>query len=298
LRSALDWFERAPLATRAIIWAALAGFTFSALNTLLRHLTMNMHPFQAQFLRYLMGALVMLPLMLQAGLARYKPNDLKGQFSRGLVHAVGLSLWFYALPHLALADMTAIGYTGPIFTMIFAAWLLGEKMRVDRWIAAVVGFSGVLIVVWPRLSGSGDWHSLIMLASAPVFSLSFLLVKILTRRDSPEVIVAWQGITVAIITFPIALFFWSWPTAGQWALLLVAGILGSLGHYCLTCSLKTADMSATQSIKFLDLIWATAWGFLVFGDAPSGTTLMGGVVIVGATLWIARRESRRSIKSS
>ena len=69
MRAALDWFHRAPLTTRAIIWAALAGFTFSALNTLLRHLTMNMHPFQAQFLRYLMGALVMLPLMLQAGLA-------------------------------------------------------------------------------------------------------------------------------------------------------------------------------------------------------------------------------------
>ena len=64
MRAALDWFHRAPLTTRAIIWAALAGFTFSALNTLLRHLTMNMHPFQAQFLRYLMGALVMLPLII------------------------------------------------------------------------------------------------------------------------------------------------------------------------------------------------------------------------------------------
>ena len=294
INRAIARFHAAPATTQAILFAAAAGFTFSALNMLLRYTSLSMHPFQTQFLRYLMGVVVMLPFMLRAGLSTYRPSDIKGQFSRGLVHSIGLSLWFIALPHLALADMTAIGYTGPIFSMIGAAYLLGEKMRLDRWIAALIGFVGVLIVVGPRLSGNAGWYTVAMLASAPMFSLSFLLTKILTRHDSPQVIVAWQGITVSIITLPLALFFWEWPSATQWLILLVTGVLGSAGHYFLTHSLRAADMSATQSVKFLDLIWATSWGFLVFGDHPSSTTLLGGVVIVFATLWIARREARRS----
>jgi hypothetical protein len=297
-RSLSRRFRAAPVTTQAMIWAAAAGFTFAVLNTLLRVLSQTMHPFQAQFLRYLMGVLVMLPIILRVGIAHYRPRDIRGQFSRGLVHSIGLSLWFYALPHLALADMTAIGYTGPIFSMIGAAYLLGERMRLDRWIAALIGFVGVLIVVGPRLSGSAGWYSLIMLASAPVFSLSFLLTKILTRHESPQTIVVWQGITVSIITLPMALWAWQWPAAWQWVMLVFTGALGSLGHYFLTRSLKAADLSATQSVKFLDLLWATTWGFLIFGDHPSSTTLLGGVVIVFATLWIARREALRNARES
>jgi drug/metabolite transporter (DMT)-like permease len=85
---------------------------------------------------------------------------------------------------------------------------------------------------------------------------------------------------------------WTWPTAWQLALFLVCGVLGSSGHYCLTRSFSTADISATQSVKFLDLVWAAAMGWLVFGDIPAQTTIIGGIVIAASTLWIARREAR------
>lgn len=294
LQHHLERFHQAPGPTRAIFWALAAGFTFSVLNMMVRSLSLQLHPFETQFLRNLFSVVAMLPLVLRSGWASFMPSSVGGHFSRGAVHTLGITLWFYALPHLALADTTAIGYTGPIFTMIGAAYLLGEKMRWDRWVAAIVGFCGVLIVVGPRLAGSGDWYSLVMLASAPVFSLSFLLTKLLTRRDSPAVIVIWQGITVSVLSLPLALWFWTWPTPTQWLLFAVAGVLGSLGHFCITHSLKAADMSASQPVKFLDLMWATMWGFIVWGDTPSSYTLAGGVVIVGATIWIARRESRRA----
>lgn len=287
-------FRNAAPGAQAIVWAIAAGLTFSALNMLMRYITMNMHTVQVQFLRHLFGFLAMVPFIIRAGPSDFMPSSIGGQFSRGAVHTVGLTLWFWALPHLALADMTAIGYTGPIFSMIGAAYLLGEKMRWDRWVAALIGFAGVLFVVGPRLAGSGGWYSLIMLASAPVFSLSFLLTKMLTRHDSPQVIVVWQTIVVSLLSLPFALYWWAWPTWWQWGIFVVAGILGSAGHFCLTHSLKAADMSATQPVKFLDLIWATAWGFIIFGDHPSSSTIIGGVVIVAATLWIARRESNRA----
>jgi drug/metabolite transporter (DMT)-like permease len=125
---------------------------FSVLNTTMRSMTLQMHPFQAQFLRYAFGLLVMLPLVLRAGLASYRPNGMAGQLWRGVVHTAGLMLWFLALPHLAIADTTAIGFTTPIFTMLGAVFFMGERMVWSRWLAAVVGFMGVLVVVWPKLT--------------------------------------------------------------------------------------------------------------------------------------------------
>ena len=294
----LDSLRRGSPAVRALGWAVAAGMIFSLLNASLRLLAMELHPFQAQFLRYLFGLAVMLPVIVRSGLAHYRPNGLGGQLWRGIVHTIGLLLWFFALPHVPLADMTALGFTGPIFVMIGAVWLLGERMVWERWVAALIGFVGVLIVVGPKRSGGGGYYNLVMLASAPMFAASFLITKALTRRDSASVIVVWQALTVSVFTLPMALMHWSWPTAMQWGGFLVCGMLGSAGHYCLTRSFKNVDISSTQSVKFLDLIWSATLGFLVFGDIPSQSSLIGGLVVLASTIWITRREAGRAAPPS
>jgi drug/metabolite transporter (DMT)-like permease len=280
---------------RGLLWSSSAGFLFVVLNTLMRSLTLQLDPFQTQFLRYAFGLLVMLPLVARGGLAAYRPRSIRGQFVRGAVHTFGLGLWFTAIAHITLADTTAIGFTGPIFIMLGAAWAFGERMRWERWLAALIGFAGVLIVVAPKLSGSAGVYSLLMLASSPVFAASFLITKGLTRYERPTVIVVWQSITVTMCSLPLALLSWRAPTLWQWLGFLVCGILGSAGHYCLTRSYSVADISATQSVKFLDLVWASLLGWLVFTDTPSRSTIIGGIVICASTLWIARREARGRI---
>ena len=223
------------------------------------------------------------------------PVNMAGQFWRGGVHTLGLILWFTALPKIPLADMTAIGFTGPIFIMIGAAWFLGEPMRKDRWIAAVIGFAGVLVVVLPKMSGDGGWYNLVMLASSPVFAASFLITKALTRYEKPGVIVLWQALTVSVLSLPMALPNWQMPTVMQWIGFAATGVLGTLAHYCLTRAFAMADISATQSLRFLDLVWASLLGWLVFADVPSQSTWLGAFVILWATVWIARREGRRKI---
>ena len=285
--------RRWPAPARGMLWMVLGGLCFSALNTLARVLSQQLDVYQAQFLRYLMGLVVMLPLVWRHGLQAYRPVNITGQFWRGGVHTLGLILWFTALPNLPLADLTAIGFTGPIFIMLGAAWFLGETMRGDRWIAALIGFSGVLVVVLPKMTGEGGWYNLVMLASSPVFAASFLITKALTRYEKPGVIVLWQALTVTVLSLPMALPNWQMPDAWQWWGFAVTGVLGSLGHYCLTRAFHTADISATQSLRFLDLVWASLLGWLVFGDIPSPSTWAGALVILLSTLWIARREGRR-----
>jgi drug/metabolite transporter (DMT)-like permease len=195
-----------------------------------------------------------------------------------------------ALPRIPLADMTAIGFTTPIFIMLGAWWVFKEPMRWERWVATLIGFGGVMVVVGPKLSGSGGVFHLVMLASAPMFAASFLITKALTRSETPGVILVWQSISISLLSLPMALWAWQPLSASQWWGFALCGLLGSLGHYCLTRSFAIADISATQSAKFLDLMWSALAGWIIFGDLPSQATLMGGMVIAGATLWLAQRE--------
>ena len=285
--------EALPAAIRGLLWAMASGLLFVLLNGLMRGLSLALSPFQTQFLRYAFGLVVMLPFILRSGIGAYRPHTVKGQFLRGGVHTLGLCLWFTAVPHITLADTTALGFTTPIFIMVGAVLVLGERLRWERWVAALIGFAGVLIVVAPKLAGSGGGFLLVMLAASPMFAASFLMTKTLTKFDKAEVIVVWQAITVTLFSLPLGLMQWYPLSTLQWGSFLLCGVLGSAGHYCLTRSFSVVDISATQSVKFLELVWAAVLGWVVFSDAPSRSTLIGGIVISGSTLWIARRESRR-----
>jgi drug/metabolite transporter (DMT)-like permease len=277
---------------RGMLWMAAGGLLLVSMNALMKRMTQQVDPLQAQFLRYVFGLAVMLPLVLHQGLTAFRPHDLRGQLWRGLVHTAALALFFVALPHVPLADVTALMFTSPIFVLAGAALLLGERVTPARWAAAAVGFVGVLIVVAPHLSGAGagGW-SLVMLAASPLFAASFLINKALTRRDAPTVIVLWQNVSVMLLTLPLALPGWQPPTAAQWAVFAACGLLGSGAHYCMTRAFSMADISAVQPVRFLDLVWASLLGLALFGDAPAGTALVGGAVIVAATGWLARREA-------
>jgi len=289
---------------QAILLAACAGLTFSMLNALLRLLAKNLPPFETQFLRYSAGLLLLLPLIFKNGMAAYKPQNIKGQFTRGGLHTLALCFWFTALPNIPLANTTAIGFSAPIFIMLGAYLFLKEPMRWERWLATLIGFTGVLVVVGPQFSmshsaagGNSGWFHLAMLVSAPLFAASFLVTKALTRYESTGTIMVWQAITVSLLSLPMALLDWTWPSAWQWAGFLLSGALGTAGHYFLTKSFSKADISSTQSLKFLELVWSALMGWLLFSDVPTLNAIIGGVVISAATIWVARREANNGTRS-
>ncbi len=278
---------------RGMAWMALGGLLLVSMNALMKRMTTEMNPLQAQFLRYLFGLAVMLPWIVRAGWAAYRPKRLPGQLWRGACHWGALTLFFVALPHVPLADMTAMMFITPIFVLAGAALVLRERVTAARWVAAGVGFVGIAIVVWPHLGGggrAGAW-SLVMLASSPLFAASFLINKALTRHDSASVIVAWQNLTVTLFALPLALPFWVAPSAWQWGAFLVCGLLGSAAHLCMTRAFALADISAMQPVRYLDLVWSAAIGAVFFADLPTAWTLSGAAVIVAANVWIARREA-------
>jgi drug/metabolite transporter (DMT)-like permease len=282
-------------AVRAVLWMLASGALFGVLNTIQKYLTHNIPPPEVVCLRYVVGSFILLPLLLHAGWALYRPRRVDLHLLRGGFHIAGSLIWFMVLPHVTLAQASAIGFTGPIFMMIGASMFLGERMYAARWIAVLAAFAGLLIVVWPGLMAADidSLPSLGLLAASPLMAGSFLISKVLTRYERPEAIVFWLGIMIGLGTLPVALLDWHWPTPAQWGLLAACGVIGSSAHYCMTRSYRIADVGTVQSVRFLDLLWASLFGFLVFAHAPTIWTLAGGSLICAATIWIARHEARR-----
>ncbi len=292
----LDRLAKSHPVLRAMLWATLGGVVLNLLNAVTRMLASEIDPAQTMFLRYLAGFAIMVPFAARAGHARWRTGDLPGHLLRGVIHTIALTLWFFALPSISLADSTAIGFTTPIFLMLGAGLFLGEAMKAARWIAAAIGFAGVLVVVGPALGGSSGGAMLLMLSTAPMFAATMLMSKRLARRDGPSVLVLWQAASITLLSAPLALFNWGPVSVSQAALLVLAGILGNIGQYAVTRSFHRTDISATQSVRFLDLLWASIFGWLFFSDIPAQTTLAGGVIILASSLWIARRESRAATR--
>jgi len=285
---------------RGIAWMALGGLVLAIMNALMRLMTQQMEPLQAQFVRYLFGFVALMPLILSGPVKRLWPKNLSGQLWRGLAQTLALALFFMALPHMPLADMTAIMFTTPFFVLIGAAAFLGETVSATRWLGAIAGFAGVAIVLWPHLTlsdGAGAW-SLVMLGAAPLFATSFLLTKALTRDESSDTLVTWQNIVVTVLTLPAALYLWAPPDQSQWLILAACGALGTVAHWCFTRAFYLADISAVQPVRFLDLIWSSLLGLAIFGTNPSKTALLGGLVIVTASVWLARVESKRANRAA
>jgi len=284
---------------RGMLWMAATGFIFVVMNTIMKYLSHDLDPWLVGFLRYLLGAFVMVGPVLRLGKGprAFWPKASGLQFVRGCFHAGGMILWFAALPLVTLAELTAIGFSGPLFICLGAALFLNERMSGARWTAVLLGFVGVLLVVkpWEGAGFAGISNGmLLMLASAPVFAGSFLVAKALMRYDRAEVVVLWQHLWVSVLLVGFALAYWANPDLRQWALLVLCGFLGAGGHYCMTRAFRVADISAVQPVKFLELVWAAILGVVVFGTMPATATVIGGVVILAATLLLARHESRAS----
>jgi drug/metabolite transporter (DMT)-like permease len=252
-----------------------------------------MHPIQAAFIRYAFGIVLVVPVILRVGLYGLLSTRIHLHASRGLVHGIGVMLWFYAMSRLPIAEVTALGFTTPIFTTAGAMLILGERVKNYRVAGILVGFIGALIVLRPGLRII-DFGAVAMLIAAPLFACSLLMAKVATKTESSSVIVALLSIFCTLTLLPLALVYWRTPTTEEWSLLFLTAIFATLGHYCLTRAFQSAELSALQPFSFLQLVWATLLGLVVFSEQPDLWLWLGAGVIVFSATWIGRQEVRSS----
>jgi len=250
-----------------------------------------MPPLLVSWGRWLAGITAILPIVLwQEGITGLGTRSLRMHAFRGVFHFGGYALWYEAVVWLPLATMAALGFTGPIFVTLGAVLFLGETVRARRWVAVVIGFAGMLVIVRPGLEpmNPGVW---MMLASVPLIAGSNLLAKAVSSRDRPSVVVFWQSVVAAICFTPFGLWFWQTPTGPQLLLFAAAGMFGTLGYFFITWSYRLLDISALQPITFLGIVWAALMDVAVWGKTSDLWTFVGAAIIVAATSYIAHREA-------
>jgi drug/metabolite transporter (DMT)-like permease len=215
---------------------------------------------------------------------------MKIYIGRGFVHGIAVMLWFYAMARIPIAEVTALGYTAPIFVTLGAAFFFGETLHARRIMAVVAGFAGAMIILRPGFQEISSGQ-LAQLTAAPLFAASFLLAKGLTRAVSPILIFGMLSLFCTLTLLPGAILQWREPTLEEVAWLGLTAAFATAGHYTLTRAFAAAPLTVTQPVGFLQLVWAALLGILVFGEALDPFVFIGGGIVVAAVTYISHREA-------
>ena len=269
----------------------LTGMLFVGVTVAVRYLGTSMNPVQAAFIRYCFGIVLILPLLSRAGVMSLDRDRLGFHALRGLVHGGGVILWFLAMSRIPISEVTALGFTTPIFITLGAAIFLGERLKPYRVAAVLLGFIGALLILRPGLRVI-DIGALAQLGAAPLFACSYLMAKSATRREASSMIVILLSVFCTLTLALPALMVWRTPTLEELLLLGLTALLATSGHYCMTRALEAAEVSAVQPFTFLQLVWATILGLILFDAHPDVWIWIGGAVIVASATWMAQQEVR------
>ncbi len=276
-----------------VLWMLASGLSFVGVQGIVRALGTDLPAAQSAFLRYFFGLLMVLPFlpgMLRQGLPA---GTAKLFLGRGVVHTVAVVLWFYAMARIPVAQVTAIGYLSPVILMVAGAVLLGEGLSRARIAAVAVALCGALVVLRPGVQALQLGH-LSQIAAAMGFAVSYIFAKKLSERAPATLVVAMMTLSVTIGLAPLAAMDWKPFSLSQAGWLAVVAGLATMGHYLMTRAFKVAPMAVTQPVTFLQLVWATALGALVFAEPVDGYVLLGGGMIIAAisaVTWLERRRT-------
>jgi drug/metabolite transporter (DMT)-like permease len=285
-------------ALAGILIMAAVAFMIALDAAIVRLLAGEIHPVMLAFTRVSFGLLSMGPFILR------RPGILrtKARFShvlRAVLKLGSLVALFAALQNAPLATVTAISFAAPLFLALGAWLLLGEVPGVSRLIGLMLGFIGILVILGPAL-GMAESTALMMAVVSAILTASIqLMLKVMGRADSALTLVAWNLIVSVPLAAIPAIWFWSWPTASQWALLALQGSLGTLSQMGTTRAFQLADASLVAPMDFLRLPLVALIGWIAFAQVPPGATYVGGaIVFVGILILTIGVRTRKAAKRS
>jgi len=273
-----------------VFWMFVTGVCFVAVTALVKYLGSDMPAAESAFLRYFIGLVFLLPILWHQRGGGVSGRRLTWHGLRGLVHSLGVILWFFAMTRISIAEVTAMNYLSPVYVTIGAAVFLGERLAARRIAAVVAAFLGAMIILRPGFRALDDGH-VAMLAAAAFFSVSYILGKKFADEMPASTVVAMLSVTVTIGLFPFALAVWVPPTLGEVLILGFVAFFATAGHYTMTLSFANAPVTVTQPVTFLQLVWATTMGAVFFAEPADVWVILGGAVILSSVTFITWREA-------
>lgn len=279
--------------TRGALWMLASAVTFTLMTTLIKYLGDDYGPMLQTFYRQLAGLVVMAPYILRDPRAAFRTSRPDIMLFRAGGTTVGMILAFYSYQVLPLADANALSFTRSLWIVPLAVFLLGERVGLHRAGATLIGFAGVLVMLQPQGQGAGNWlGASASLGSAFLFAMTVTAMKFATRDNATGVLMAWAATLGFLLSIPLALYEWRWPTLPDFALLCTMGVLGLATQYCYISGMAAGDAVAMAPIDYTRLVFAVLLGLALFQEVPNLTTMLGAAIVIAATLYITIRESR------
>jgi drug/metabolite transporter (DMT)-like permease len=284
-----EYQKQAPL--QGVLWMVLAAFFFAVSVGIVRYLSTTIHAFEQTFWRQVLGLLIILPFVWRNGLIGLRTRQLKTHLARNLIGYAGISLSFYCVTLIPIAEAMALQFTLPLFTIVFAMLILSEKVGPHRLAATAIGFLGALIILRPGMIPIA-FGAVVALASAACLAMSDTLVRRLSRGDTTLLIVFYGYLMQTPFSLAGALPVWTTPSASDWPWLIALGVCSFIAQWGLSRAFVLAEASLVSPILFLRLPIVAAIGYAFFGQVSDLWTWVGAAVIFGSSYYAARREAQ------
>lgn len=286
--------------TLGILLALTAFSSFSLVDTAAKLLVGFGFPvLLVAFARYATNFILVLGWFLpregRAALVSSAPGT---QLLRGLFLLASTILNFWALKHLPLTTTIPIFFAMPLVVCLLSVPLLGEKVGLRRYLAVIVGFVGVLLIVRPG-GLAFHWAMLVSIGATICGSLYFILTRMIAGRDDMPVSQIYASGIATLALLPVALTMWQWPQTGlHWGLLLLAGAAAAVGHSLLTIAYRYGEASQLTPVVYTEIISITFLSWLIFGQLPDGWTVLGTAIIIGSGTYVWLRERQTATRAA
>jgi len=267
---------------------------FAVMDAQLKLLAAHYGPMQVAFLRGVTSLpFVLLPVLLRGRLARLRPVNVRLHLLRGALSVLMLGSFVFAVRESSLATTYSIFMCAPLVVAALSVPMLGERVAGAQWGAIAAGLAGVLLMVAPR--GGGEWVSLGALAAVvavATYSLSVVTLRLLARTDTTESMVFWFSVLLSVGAGLLAIPGWAPLAAEHWPLFAGIGVTGALGQHFITEAFRHAPAAVVAPFEYTALLWGVALDLVIWAVLPGAVTLAGGAIVIGAGLYLLRREAR------
>ena len=282
---------------RGIAYKLAAIFFFSIMAALIKASSDDVPTGEAVFFRSFFALPVILVWLMAQGniLDGIKTQKPMFHVIRSLVGGSAMAFGFAALGLLPLPEVEVLGYLAVFLTVIFAAVLLGERLRLYRIITVILGMIGVIIVLWPRLTLGDINHTTrigiaCVLLSATLRALVVVHIRRMVSSESTTAIVFYFTMTTTILSLFTLPFGWVWPDLATITMLIFSGILGGIAQIFITTSYKHAEVAVLAPFDYASILFSIVLGYVFFDEAPTAWVLSGAAVIIAAGVMIVLRE--------
>ena len=271
----------------------VAMLAFAAMDGVSKVLAGSLSIPQILWVRYIVFLGLALVVLRDKGLANvWRSGQPWLQLARALLIVVENGMFVLAFKYLPLADVHAIAAASPLLVIALSVPFLGEAVGPRRWLAVVVAFIGVLLIVRPGFQDIGV-GVVIALGGALLWGIYQIMVRMCARTDSSDTTWLWSAVVGLVATSFVGPFMWTPPDARGWGLLVLLSIFGSIAHLALIRALTVAEASVLQPFGYTLFLWAIVIGYFGFGDLPDAWTLTGAAVILASGLYAWHRERVR-----